>query len=122
MGDLNLGIDIAKLKKSAGGGGGGGGGVTIDKLWTGNLTDSYVDITDTMTAPLSDYVAICVSQNVSNTCGVSGFMPVIAMETGANNINSCNIGNVQVRIRLGEGTVSVSSTTSQSAISIYGIK
>lgn len=29
MGDLNLGIEIAKLKKSAGGGGGGGGGGVI---------------------------------------------------------------------------------------------
>ena len=54
MGDLNLGIDIAKLKKSAGGGG-GGGGITIDELWSGTTSTTFTSIVSSLTHPLDDY-------------------------------------------------------------------
>ena len=73
MGDLNLGIDIAKLKKSSGG---GSGGVTFDELWSGMTDTTYVSIASSLTHPLSDYKAILVCEGTSNAGCVAPLVPI----------------------------------------------
>lgn len=69
MGDLNLGIDIAKLKKSAGGGG-GGGGLTIDPIFTGSVVKGS-STAYTFTAPYTDYkiLIFTTASGVNTECG-----------------------------------------------------
>lgn len=119
MGVVNNRIDIDALAKSSGGGGGGGG---ADVLWQGNITSDNKDITDELTAPIGDYAFLTAVQSLSNTVTAGGVLPVALMSTALNNLNTILIGSMQVRLRLGDGTVSISSTTSQNGIILIGIK
>ena len=122
MGVVNNRIDIDALEKSSGGGGGGGGGAVADILWQGNITDTYKDITEDLAAPIEDYALLTAAQVLSNTVSAGGVLPVELMSSASNNINTILIGSMQVRLRLGDGTVSIASTTTQNGISLIGIK
>ena len=119
MGVVNNRIDIDALEKS---GGSGGGGMTTDVLWTGNVTSDYVNIAASLTHPITDYTFLTVSQK-NGVNVLSGELLLVAnMADGANNVNTIYMGNTPVRIRLGEGTVSISSTSSLAGITLAGIK
>lgn len=120
MGVVNNRIDIDALAKSSGGG--AGGGAVADILWQGNITDTYKDITEDLAAPIEDYALLTAVQALSNTVSAGGVLPVELMSSASNNINTILIGSIQVRLRLGEGTVSIASTTTQNGISLIGIK
>lgn len=98
MGDLNLGIDIAKLKKSAGGGGGGGGGgIVCDELFTGTITKGTPF---TIEHPYTDYVFLQVHTKTDYEGTYSSLLSVPGLATGANNSNVLLIANTQNSLRV----------------------
>ncbi len=120
MGVVNNRIDIDALAKSSGGG--DGGGMTADALWTGTVTSDYSDIAGSLEHPITDYTFLSVSQK-NGVNVLSGELLLVAnMSDGANNINTIYMGNTAVRIRLGDGTVSISSTSTLPGITLLGIK
>lgn len=123
MGDLNLGIDIAKLKKSAGGGGGGGGGLTFDELFNGNVSLGGATLYE-LAHPYTDYKFICLVTISGNNTTAGGIMPVANLSTGLYNSNGT--GNASVSsIRLDAEDATKFSTPSGSGIfnvKIYGVK
>lgn len=120
MGDLNLGIDIAKLKKSAGGGG-GGGGFTVDELWSGNVTSDYKNITADLLHPITDYKFLVVSRSDGCNVAPGQLLYVPNMSSATNNSNYLYYGSNNISIRLGEGTVSIGGTVVTN-IKLLGIK
>lgn len=119
MGDLNLGIDIAKLKKSAGGGG-GGGGITIDELWSGTTSTTFTSIVSSLTHPLDDYKAILVCEGTSVAGCVAPLVPV-----GENGV-SYGFKNLSKEITIAVTTDDVkiknSGTGGLNPVVLYGIK
>lgn len=119
MGVVNNRIDIDALERS---GGGGGGGMTVDSLWSGNVTSDYVNIAGSLAHPITDYTFLTISQKNGVNVLSGELLPVANMADGANNVNTIYMGNTPVKIRLGDGTVSISSTSGLPGCTLYGIK
>ena len=125
MGDLNLGIDIAKLKKSAGGGGGGGGGgITVESLFSGDITNGIATVHE-LAHPYTDYKALifCYGSNVNMTVG--GVLVCDAIQTGNLNLNNVNCGSLSgLRFNSEDATKFTvpNGTGKVSGVRIYGIK
>lgn len=124
MGDLNLGIDIAKLKKSAGGGGGGGDGITVDLLFSGNITNGVATAHE-FAHPYTDYKALifCAGTGVNMVAG--GILVCDAIQTGNLNSNTVNCGSLSaLRFDSEDATKFTvpNGTGTVSGVRIYGIK
>lgn len=123
MGDLNLGIDIAKLKKSAGGGG-GGGGITIDSLFSGDITNGAVTIHE-LAHPYTDYKALIFCYGSGVNMSVGGIIVCDAIQTGQYNSNNINCGTLSaLRFNPEDATKFTvpNGTGSTTGVRIYGIK
>lgn len=124
MGDLNLGIDIARLKKSAGGGG-GGGTLVIEKIFTGTVQKGGSTAYE-LDNPYTDYsILICMDANGVNTeCGKP--MIVDTFSTGVNNTNATGLSSGSVtalRLDVEDATKFYTPVGSGNVdLSIYGIK
>lgn len=122
MGVVNNRIDIDALEKSSGGGGGGGGGgLTVDVLWSGNVTSSYKDITEDLAHPITDYKFLLVNFISGVNVNPGQLLYVPGMSTGTNNSNYLFFGANNINIRLGDGTVSIGGQN-YNGISLLGIK
>ena len=123
MGDLNLGIDIAKLKKSAGGGG-GGGGITVESLFSGDITNGVTTIHE-LAHPYTDYKALifCYGSGVNMSSG--GILVCDAIQTGNLNSNNVNCGSLSaLRFDSEDATKFTvpNGTGKVVGVRIYGIK
>lgn len=123
MGDLNLGIDIAKLKKSAGGGG-GGGGLTIESIFTGTVTKGITSAY-TFTAPYTDYKILIFTtvDGVNTECGNP--MVVASFSNETNNANATgHTGVTALRFDSEDATKFYTPIGSGNVtgVTIYGIK
>ena len=100
----------------------GSGGCVVDELWSGNLTSDFVDITSSLTHPLSDYKFLTGSRVSGVNVEPGNLLYVADMSNGTNNTNAITVGSTPVVIRLGDGTVTIKSTSSVSGIKLIGIK
>ena len=99
------------------------GGMTVDTLWTGNLTSDFVDITASLAHPLTDYKFLTAGQVNGVNVVPGNLLYVAGMSSATNNQNYIYVGtNTPVDIRLGEGTISIKSTSTVSGVTLYGIK
>lgn len=119
MGDLNLGIDIAKLKKSAGGGG-GGGGLTLTTLWTGALNTTEKDISSELLDDYSGYTFLTANyKDGSGNVTPGNVLPVSAMGTA---VNFINMGSQLFWITVTDTAFKVKAGSGLSNVTLYGIK
>lgn len=98
-------------------------GFTVDVLWTGNLTSDFVDITASLTHPITDYKFLICSRVSGVNVDPGNLLYVPNMSSGGSNQNVMYLGyNTPVTIRLGDGTVSIKSSSSVSGVTLLGIK
>lgn len=102
------------------------GGITVEEIWSGNLTDSWLDITSALAHPLTDYKAIFFNVIPSTTaCSGTGIIFVSTMPTGTNNTTSVyyGIGSTNhIDVRLGDETVSIKAGATVQGVHIFGMK
>ena len=99
------------------------GGFTADAIWSGTLTNDFVDITESLTHPLSDYKFLAVNRVNGVNVSASEMLYVPLMSSGTNNQNVINYdNNSPVTIRLGDGTVSIKGSATTAGITLIGIK
>ena len=99
----------------------GAGGITVDELWSGNITNEYLDITSALAHPITDYKFLCVSLNTGSNVFPSQFLYVPNMSTATNNSNYIYFGTNNCNLRLGDGTVSIQGS-GYNGIKLLGIK
>ena len=97
------------------------GGITVHELWSGNITNDYLDITNALAHPITDYKFLCVSLNTGTNVWPSQFLYVPNMSTATNNSNYIFFGTNNCNLRLGDGTVSIQGT-GFNGIKLLGIK
>ena len=97
------------------------GGITVDELWTGNVTNEYLDITSALTHPITDYKFLAISQSDGTNVLSGQLLYVPNMSRNQNNSNYMDYGTAHCNIRLGEGTVSIQGAT-QNGLKLLGIK
>ena len=97
------------------------GGITVDELWTGNVTNEYLDITSALTHPITDYKFLAISQSGGTNVLSGQLLYVPNMSRNTNNSNYMYYGTANCNIRLGEGTVSIQGAT-QNGLKLLGIK
>lgn len=101
----------------------GSGGCVVDVLWSGNLTSDFVDITASLSHPLTDYKFLTCSRVNGPNVEPCNLLHVADMSDGTNNQNTMYMGtNTPATIRLGEGTVSIKSTSTITGVKLIGIK
>ena len=98
------------------------GGITVDELWTGNISTDYLDITNALAHPITDYKFLCVSLNTGSNVLPSQFLYVPNMSTATYNSNYINFGTNNCNLRLGDGTVSIQGAAGYNGIKLLGIK
>lgn len=99
------------------------GGMTVDAIWSGSLTNEFVDITASLTHPVSDYKFLAINRINGVNVSASEMLYVPLMSTGASNQNVINYdNNSPVTIRLGDGTVSIKGSATTPGITLIGIK
>ena len=96
-------------------------GLTVDVLWTGNVTNEYLDITSALAHPITDYKFLAISYNSGSNVQPGQLLYVPNMSTNTNNSNYLFYGSSNCNIRLGEGTVSIQGST-QNGLKLLGIK
>ena len=97
------------------------GGITVDELWSGNITNEYLDITNALAHPITDYKFLCVSLNTGSNVWPSQVLYVPNMSTATNNSNYIHFGTNNCNLRLGDGTVSIQGS-GYNGIKLLGIK
>lgn len=118
MGVVNNRIDIDALEKSSGGGG-GGGGFTVDELWSGDLTNSYVDITASLAHPISDYKFLATCRVGSTSAESSQLLYVSKIGSGNNVLGTAG---TSVQVKLDSGAFSIKAQSSLTGVTLLGIK
>ena len=96
-------------------------GLTVDVLWTGNVTNEYLDITSALAHPITDYKFLAISFNSGSNVVPGQLLYVPNMSTSTNNSNYLYYGTNNCNIRLGDGTVSIQGST-QNGLKLLGIK
>lgn len=97
------------------------GGITVDELWTGNVTSDYKNITSELAHPITDYKFLVVSRSDGYNVQPGQLLYVPNMASDTNNSNYLYYGSNNINIRLGEGTVSIGGTVTTN-IKLLGIK
>lgn len=101
----------------------GSGGCVVDVLWSGNLTSDFVDITASLSHPLTDYKFLFCSRVNGVNVEPCNLLYVADMSDGTNNQNTMYMGtNTPATIRLGDGTVSIKSSSTVTGVKLIGIK
>ena len=99
------------------------GGFTADAIWSGTLTNDFVDITESLTHPVSDYKFLAINRVNGVNVSASEMLYVPLMSSGTNNQNVINYdNNTPVTIRIGDGTVSIKGSATTAGITLIGIK
>lgn len=96
-------------------------GLTVDVLWTGNVSNDYLDITSALSHPITDYKFLAISFNSGSNVMPGQLLYVDNMSTATNNSNYLYYGTNNCNIRLGDGTVSIQGST-QNGLKLLGIK
>lgn len=94
------------------------GGVTCDELWTGTTTNSFADITESLTHPLSDYkLLLCITKDTNQADAgiILPYLGNILYKFALTRTVNLNVTETAVTIR-NEGSGGYSGVT------IYGIK
>lgn len=99
----------------------GSSGITVDELWSGNVSNDYVNITASLAHPLTDYKFLVVSRNDGYNVQPGQLLYVPNMASGTNNSNYLYFGSNNINIRLGDGTVSIGGSVTTN-IKLLGIK
>ncbi len=99
----------------------GASGITVDELWTGNVTNEYLDITNALAHPITDYKFLAISFNSGSNVMPGQLLYVPNMSTSTNNSNYLYYGSANCNIRLGEGSVSIQGSA-QNGLKLIGIK
>lgn len=122
MGVVNNRIDIDALEKSSGGGGGGGGALTVEELWTGNLTTTATDYE--LDAPYTDYTVLFMQGLPSANATRGGDLIVVELMTStATGINYMKSGSVEVEVKIVDEThFNMKAGQSMNGVHIMGIK
>ena len=97
------------------------GGITVHELWSGNISNDYLDITNALAHPITDYKFLCVSLNTGSNVFPSQFLYVPNMSRATNNSNYIYFGSNNCNLRLGDGTVSIQGS-GYNGIKLLGIK
>ena len=102
------------------------GGITVEELWSGNLTDNLLNITSALAHPLTDYKAIFINVIPSTTsCSGTGIIFVSTMPTATNNYSTVYYGiqnTAHIDIRLDNDTVYIKAGASVQGVHIFGMK
>ena len=97
-------------------------GLTVDVLWTGNVTNEYLDITSALAHPITDYKFLAISFNSGSNVQPGQLLYVDNMSTATNNSNYLYYGSANCNLRLGDGTVSIQGGSTQNGLKLLGIK
>lgn len=100
---------------------GGIAGLTVDAIWSGNVTSDYKNITAELSHPITDYKFLLLSWKSGLNVQSGQLLYVANMADGALSSNYLNFGSNNINIRLNEGTVSIGGGTYNGMI-LLGIK
>ena len=118
MGVVNNRIDIDALERASGGGG-GGGEMTVDELWTGDLTNAYLDITESLAHPISDYKFLATCRVGGSSAESSQLLYVSKIGSGNNVIGTAG---TSIQVKIDSGAFSIKAQTSLTGVTLLGIK
>lgn len=122
MGVVNNRIDIDALERASGGGGGGGGALTVEELWTGNLTTTATDYE--LDAAYTDYTVLFMQFLPSANATRGGDLMVVELMTStATGVNYMKAGSVEVEVKIVDDThFNMKAGQSMNGVHIMGIK
>lgn len=119
MGVVNNRIDIDALEKASGGGG-GGGEMTVDELWSGDLTNAYVNITESLAHPISDYKFLTTCRVGGGASAESSQLLYVSKIGSGNNV--IGTAGTSIQVKIDSGAFSIKAQSSLTGVTLLGIK
>lgn len=94
-------------------------GFVVDELWSGDLTNAYVDITASLAHPVTDYKFITTCR-LGGTSAESGQLLYVSKIGNGNNVIATAGTSVQVKID--SGAFSIKAQSALTGVTLLGIK
>lgn len=99
------------------------GGFTVDELWSGDLTNAYVDITASLSHPVSDYkfLATCRVGGSGSTRTAESSQLLYVPYLGHSN-NVIGTAGTTIFVDSNDGSFSIKAQSSLTGVKLLGIK
>ena len=94
-------------------------GFTVDELWSGDLTNAYADITESLTHPISDYKFLATCRVGGTSAESSQLLYVSKIGSGNNVIGTTG---TSIQVKLDSGVFSIKAQSSMTGVTLLGIK
>lgn len=98
-------------------------GFVVDELWSGDLTNAYVDITASLAHPVSDYKFITTCRtggSGSSISAESGQLLYVSKIGGGNNVIAT--AGTSVHVKIADGAFSIKAQSALTGVTLLGIK